>query len=541
MSAGRGRFLTAGGPNVQRRTFLVAATTAVIAQAFAQGAGEPSRALLIGNSTYRPNSQKILTARKNLQDIDDALRELGYSVESVADAGKTQMLAALDAMLASVAPDQPAFIYFCGHGINSLSRGEYRNYWVAANLELAPPDEAAKDPVALVKHYESIAQQSASLEDDVFSRVRKRPKGITFVIIDACRDAASNILDLNSNITQSLPPPDCLVSYATRPGRYAYTPRDENRNSYFAESLVRQLRAVRDEGDMKQLLERVRLEVRNRVNGIAQAEGILKTMLGQLGLKDGYLQEPEFASGITGRAALRSAPQAVTGVAATAPAVAQEPAPGSQGARDAEEWTRIEALADQAEAEKAAQAFLEHFAESPLRARAEALLQSIGRQRETRAATQWARIQTIVDIEEGFKTVTEFLARFPASPLAANATIRLEDMARVRDAARRSRVLRVPLNLPETGPLSGDYRAALQGDKFAAHRVAAAIRKAPALGDTQAAQRWLQFSAELGNGIAAYEVAQIFNGRNLVQEASYYLALAKSSGYRPPRDFDTQK
>ena len=163
------------------------------------------------------------------------------------------------------------------------------------------------------------------------------------------------------------------------------------------------------------------------------------------------------------------------------------------------------------------------------------------RQRETQAAAQWARIQTIVDIEEGFKAVTDFLARFPASPLAANATIRLEDIAKVRDAARRSRVLRVPLNLPETSPLGSDYRAALQGDKFAAQRVAAAIRKTPTLGDAQAAQRWLQFSAELGNGIAAYEVAQIFNGRNLVQEASYYLALAKSSGYRPPRDFDTQK
>ena len=134
MSAGCGRFFSARGLNVQRRTFLVAASAAAIAQAFAQSAGEPSRALLIGNSTYRPNSQKILTARKNLQEIDDALRELGYSVESVADAGKTQMLAALDALLASVAPDQPAFIYFCGHGINSLGRGEYRNYWVAANL-----------------------------------------------------------------------------------------------------------------------------------------------------------------------------------------------------------------------------------------------------------------------------------------------------------------------------------------------------------------------------------------------------------------------
>ena len=142
---------------------------------------------------------------------------------------------------------------------------------------------------------------------------------------------------------------------------------------------------------------------------------------------------------------------------------------------------------------------------------------------------------------EAEKAVNEFLQRFPGSNLKANATIRLEDIRRVRDAARRSRVLRTALNLPENSPLRNDYRAALQGDKFAAQRISEAIARAPALGDAASAQRWLQFSAELGNGIAAYEVSRTFNGQNLIQEASYYLALAETNGYRPPRDFDTRK
>lgn len=536
-----------GGQVFRRRTLLTAASLAALSGAVAQPVGGGARALLIGNSAYRPSSQSILTAHKNLRDLDGALRDLGYVVEPlVLDANKGQMLASLDALLGGVGPEQAAFIYFCGHGINSLSRGEYRNYWVAANLELTPPPEAGKDSLALARHYEGIALQSVSLEDEVFARIRRRSRGQTFVIIDACRDAASNIADLNSNITQSVPPPDCLVSYATRPGRFAYTPRDENRNSYFAESLVRQLRAVRDEGDMKQLLDRVRLEVRNRVNGIAQSEGILSAMLTRLGLRDGFLQEPEYASAISGRAVLRAVRETVANAEATPPAASASPAIVSapaegQGSKDASEWARIEALQDLAEAEKAAIAFLAQYPSSALKASADAFLARVGRQLLALAATEWARIQAILDIEEGYKAVAAFLARFPSSPLAANATIRLEDIGRVREAARRSRVFRTPLSLPDGSSLRADYLLALQGDKFAAQRIAASIARTPALGDASMAQRWLQFAAELGNGIAAFEVSQIFNGRNLIQEATYYFALARASGFRPPRDFDEKK
>jgi hypothetical protein len=147
----------------------------------------------------------------------------------------------------------------------------------------------------------------------------------------------------------------------------------------------------------------------------------------------------------------------------------------------------------------------------------------------------------MTDLAQVEAAVNEFLTRFPASALRPNATIRLEDVRRVREAARRSRVLRTAIEIPEGNPLRNDYRAALQGDKFAAQRVAEAVAKAPAYGGNASAQRWLQFSAELGNGLAAYEVSRTFNAQNLIQEASYYLALAESNGYRLPRDFDTRK
>lgn len=504
----------------------------------AAASGAIPHAFLVGNTKYRPASQNIQTAHKNVRDLEDALTDLGYRTQTAFNASKAQVLSGLDAMLANAPPDQPTFIYFCGHGINSLSRGEYRNYFVAADLELSPPASAASDPAARRKHYEEIAQQSPSLEEDLYPRIAGRTGAITFVVIDACRDASSTISDADSRVVQSRPPNGCIVGYATRPGRYAYTPRDFNQNSYYAESLIRQLKAVTDEGDMTQLLQRVRVEVRERVNAIARGEGVLERLLGQLGLKEGFLQEPDVASSVSGRAQLRPAfrraavPQSAAPAPAAAPAVAVAPAassaaPTSAGPAAAASVPAKPIAAPPAAAPATAQAPAPAAAPAPIDAG-----------QDTAA---WAQIESITELAEAEKAVNEFLQRYPSSSLKANATIRLEDIRRVRDAARRSRVLRAPLNLADTSPLRNDYRAALQGDKFAAQRVAEAIGRTPALGDSALAQRWLQFSAELGNGIAAYEVSRVFNGQNLIQEASYYLALAESNGYRAPRDFDTRK
>lgn len=503
-----------GGEKLKRRTVFMAAAAAISLRSFSQTSSAQPRAFLVGNTRYRPASQNIMTAHKNVRDLEDALADIGYRTESVFNASKAQVLSGLDAMLASASPTEPAFVYFCGHGINSLSRGEYRNYWVSADLELSPPISAAQDPAARRKHYEEIAQQSPSLEEDIYPRMAARANAVTFIVIDACRDAASTISDADSRVVQSRPPAGCMVGYATRPGRYAYTPRDFNKNSYFAESLIEQLRAVKDEGDMAQLLQRVRVEVRERVNSIARSEGVLQNLLGQLGLKEGYLQEPDVASNVSGRAVLRPNIRRPA-EAAPDPVVSPPPVAAVQPASSALPPT-VTPLA-----------IKPPVAPKPFVDGEDQIV--------------WAQIETLAEIVEAEKAVNDFLQRFPDSLLKPNATIRLEDIRRVRDAARRSRVLRTALNFPEGSTLRNDYRAALQGDKFAAQRLAEAIAKNSSLGDAAVAQRWLQFSAELGNGIAAYEVSRVFNGQNLIQEASYYLALAETNGYRAPRDFDTRK
>ncbi|MGZ5242087.1 MAG: hypothetical protein ACXWCN_18370, partial [Caldimonas sp.] len=87
-----------------------------------------------------------------------------------------------------------------------------------------------------------------------------------------------------------------------------------------------------------------------------------------------------------------------------------------------------------------------------------------------------------------------------------------------------------------------DIRRSLQGDKYAALRVAEALPRPAAGGELIERTdygRWMIFAAYLGNGIAAYRLSEYF--RNVDRrdaEASRYLALARANQYTPPRQLE---
>ncbi len=481
------------------------------AQSQTKGVVTKPRALLVGNTRYRPTNRSILTAHKNVRNLEDVLFDMGYEPKSVFDASKSTILSALDEVLAQTPADKPFFMYFCGHGINSFAKGEYRNYWLASGLQVTVPPAAATDPLLKRQHFERLAQESPSLEDDIFPRFVARAKGQSFIMVDACREVASAVNDIDSTMVQTRPPDGCLIGYATSPGRFALTPDDPDRNSYFAESLIDQLKAVRarasDEGDMTQILQRVRIQVRERVNAIAKEENALDYLLGLTGQKVGYIQEPTFASSISNRAVLR--PNAAL-LAAVRPTT---PAPTALGLG------------------------LPPSATPPIAPTPSESLQAL----DGTDSLRWTQIESMIDPETADAALQAFITQYPKSRFRDNAVARLEDVRKVRDAIRKTRLFRTPLKLLEDSPLKRDYNSALQGDKFAALRVAEAITKDSSLGDVAASLRWLQFAGELGNGIAAYAAFQRFNTQNLLQEATYHLALAQSNGFRPPRDFDSKK
>ncbi len=86
-----------------------------------------------------------------------------------------------------------------------------------------------------------------------------------------------------------------------------------------------------------------------------------------------------------------------------------------------------------------------------------------------------------------------------------------------------------------------DVARGLRGDKYAAMRVAEALRRPAAseLIERTDHGRWMIFSAYLGNGIAAYRLSEHYRSVDRRDvEASRFLALARANQYTPPRQLN---
>ncbi len=139
------------------------------------------------------------------------------------------------------------------------------------------------------------------------------------------------------------------------------------------------------------------------------------------------------------------------------------------------------------------------------------------------------------------------LDTLPSGDEADIARERLKDLDRVQRAARSARL---PLDdmaafaAAQPARVAEDVQRALQGDKYAALRVAETLPP-PAAGtliERSDHGRWMAFAAHLGNGIAAYRLSLHF--RNVDRrdvEASRYLNLARANNYTPPRQLDSRR
>ena len=81
-----------------------------------------------------------------------------------------------------------------------------------------------------------------------------------------------------------------------------------------------------------------------------------------------------------------------------------------------------------------------------------------------------------------------------------------------------------------------DLLKALRGDKDAAHRIAIAYRDGTSgvAANLRRTEQWLRFAAELGNGIASWELSEIYNQSDQVADAARFEKKALDLGYRPP-------
>jgi hypothetical protein len=147
--------------------------------------------------------------------------------------------------------------------------------------------------------------------------------------------------------------------------------------------------------------------------------------------------------------------------------------------------------------------------------------------------------------EDAATKLRAFLEKAAEGDETEIAKLRLRDLENVLRAARIARLdLDVSKLSASLGPrVAEDIRRSLQGDKYAALRVAEALPRPTPGGELIERTdygRWMIFAANLGNGIAAYRLSEYF--RNVDRrdaEASRYLALARANQYTPPRQLES--
>ena len=81
-------------------------------------------ALLIANSAYQDADAKLANPVRDARALGDELRRDGFEVTLRENLGKEDIQRALDAFLATIAPNSAALLYFSGFGIQ-VNRQDY--------------------------------------------------------------------------------------------------------------------------------------------------------------------------------------------------------------------------------------------------------------------------------------------------------------------------------------------------------------------------------------------------------------------------------
>lgn len=131
----------------------------------------------------------------------------------------------------------------------------------------------------------------------------------------------------------------------------------------------------------------------------------------------------------------------------------------------------------------------------------------------------------------------DFERDFPGSEFTQQIRVTI---AGAQQALESQRSARLSGDLFEESAGDKGYRddliKALRGDKDSAHRIAIAYRDGTSgvAASPRRAEQWLRFAAELGNGIASWELSEIYNQSGLVGDAARFEKKAFDLGYRPP-------
>ena len=227
-----------------RRQFIktLAGVPLALALEPALAAPDPTRvALVIGNAGY-PRAP-LVNPTHDAMAMQDLLASAGYASESLLNARRADMLAAIDRFVAAAQKTETrqAMLYYAGHGVQL----DWRNY-------LLPVDHA-------VKARADIEHQCVDL-GVLLGRMAKLKDKTFIVILDACRDDPfkGRYTPEQRGLSQFDAPVGSLLAYATSPGHVASD--GTGQHGLYTEHLVREF--SNREAKIEDALKRVRLSVR---------------------------------------------------------------------------------------------------------------------------------------------------------------------------------------------------------------------------------------------------------------------------------------
>ncbi len=321
---------------------------------------------------------------------------------------------------------------------------------------------------------DQLLRGSLSLNRDLLQRLPRRPDGLTVLVIDACRTDLKPSARGVDGFNQVEAPPGCLIAFSTGAGKPAIAPKRETDTTFYTGALVQQLQTASDELSFPDLFRLVKLDVQRR-------------MLGHpLSVIRRFAQFPFIADNSSVAIPVASARQ-------------------------------LAAVRARATAEEQARAALARAAEN---ADFDAL-----------QATLWP--------PELLRQAEAFRQRWPASARAGAAEVAAEGAREAAGILRNNdvRLYRRSFDpAPERGEAyNGDLRRAARGDKDAAARVGrqwATRERSGAM--LSRYEGWMQYAAELGNGIASYELALHYRRLDQPQPAARWESRARELGYNPP-------
>lgn len=332
----------------------------------------------------------------------------------------------------------------------------------------------------------SLMAGSLTLHRDVVSRLPRRRSGLTIAIVDACRSdlGATRAADA---LNQEEPPLGCLIAFSTGAGQYALAPVDENRNTYYTRELVRLLRSEPDELPLALLFEAAKRETERAMRADFRDPRFAR-----------FVQRPFVAKNVPDEGAFRLAPRNARPAAPPPPRITRE--------EEDRDWAALQAALWPPDVQRLSGQFLQRHT---------------GAERSRRLAAEVA--------QDGARLAADILRR--------------PDVLLNRGAFGDGRLPLVPGSMAgdadSTEAYDTEVRKAGRGDKDAAARIGRLWATTDRLGAARSRyEGWMQLAAELGNGIASYELARHFRRQDQPQAAARWEARAIELGYTPPPTLD---